>query len=120
MMEMLRAIWAHPSPDGDQLETQIFHALGLSGNLLIEGKTAERILLEVLEKRGMKQWWGLFEKNPLSDSSLTAILEALGRIGTKESLDVLKKLTKSRENDWLPRLKEALAKIESRVNAQET
>jgi hypothetical protein len=42
---------------------------------MTEGGTLEQILLERVGKRGMKQWWALFEKNPLSEASLVAICE---------------------------------------------
>jgi HEAT repeat protein len=114
MSEILKQIFTTPSPQMDQLETQIYHAFGTSGNMTIEGKTLEQILIEILEKRGIKHWLGLFQKNPLTDASLGAICDALGKIGTKESIKVLNKLEKSREGPWLPKLREALKKIEER------
>jgi hypothetical protein len=75
----------------------------------------EQTLLEVLEKRGMKRWWGLSQKKLLTDAALGTICEALGRIGTKESITVLKKLGKTSEGPWSPKLKEALKKIEERT-----
>jgi HEAT repeat protein len=114
MMEILKQISTAPSPQMDQLETQIYHTFGTSGNLTIEGKTSEQILIEILEKRGIKHWLGLFQKNPLTDTSLGAICESLGKIGTRESVKVLNKLEKSRQGPWLPKLREALKKIEER------
>jgi HEAT repeat protein len=117
MLEILNQISTLPSPQTDQLETQIYHAFGLSGNLTLEGRTLEEILLEVLEKRGIKRWLGLFEKNLLSDSSLVAICDALGKIGTEKSVKDLTKLAKSREGSWIPKAEEALKKIEERANS---
>jgi HEAT repeat protein len=114
MMEILKQISSPPSPQMDQLETQIYHAFGTFGNMTIEGKNLEQILLEILEKRGIKHWLGLFQKNLLAEASLGAICDALGKIGTKESVKVLTKLEKSREGPWLPTLREALKKIEER------
>jgi HEAT repeat protein len=114
IVEMLRKMVTTPGAAAEPLETQIYHALGLSGNLTVEGQTVEQILLEVLEKRGIKQWWGLFEKNPLAESSLMTICEALGKIGTKESVSLLKKLAKAREGPWVPKARDALRKIEER------
>jgi hypothetical protein len=114
MMEILKQIFTTPSPQMDQLETQIYYAFGTSGNMTIEGKTLEQILIEILEKRGIKHWLGFFQKNPLTDASLGAICDALGKIGTKESVKVLNKLEKSRQGSWLPKLREALKKIEER------
>jgi HEAT repeat protein len=116
MVEILGQIPNTPSPQMDQIETQIYSALGLTGNLVIEGKTAERVLIEILEKRGMKQWMGLFQKNPLSEMALETICTALGKIGTERSIKILGKVEKSCEDTLLPKVKEALRKIQDRVN----
>jgi HEAT repeat protein len=115
MMEILKQISTAPSPQMDQLETQIYHAFGTSGNLTIEGKTMEQILLHIIEKRGMKRWWGFFQKNLLKDAPLAAICEALGKIGTQESIKILTRLGKNREGPWVPKMREALKKIEERT-----
>jgi len=115
MMGILEQISAAPSPQMDPLETQIYHAFGNSGNLTIEGKTLEQFLLQVVEQRGIKRWWGLFEKNPLTDAALGTICDAFGKIGTKDSVKALTHLEKSREGPWIPKLKEALKKIEERI-----
>ncbi len=116
MVEILKQILAAPTPQKDPLETQIYAALGLTGNLTIEGKTTEQLLIEVLEKRGMKQWMGLFQKNPLSETALETICTALGRIGTERSVRVLGKLERSCNEALLPKVKEALKKIQDRIN----
>jgi hypothetical protein len=115
MMGILRQISDTPSPKMDQLETQIYHAFGTSGNLTIEGKTLEEFLLNVVEQRGIRRWFGLFEKHALTDAALGAICDALGKIGTKESIKTLTHLEKSREGPWIPKVKEALKKIEERM-----
>jgi HEAT repeat protein len=116
MVEILKQILPTPSPQMDQLETQIYLAFGLSGNLTIEGRTAEQILVEVLEKRGLKQWMGLFQKNPLSEAALGAICNSLGKIGTDKSVKILGKLRKSCEESLAPKVDEALRKVQDRVN----
>ena len=116
MVEILKQIPPAPSPQMDQLETQIYLAFGLSGNLTIEERTVEQTLLEVLEKRGMKQWLGLFQKNPLSEAALEAICSSLGKIGTERSIKILGKLGKSCEESLTPKVEEALRKIQNRVN----
>jgi len=116
MVEILKQIPNTPSPQMDQLETQIYSALGLTGNQTIEGRTTEQILIEIVEKRGMKQWMGLFQKNPLSEMALETICTALGRIGTERSIKILGKVEKSCEDTLLPKIKEALRKIQDRVN----
>ena len=115
MMEMLKKMSIAPSPRLDQLETQIYHAFGTSGNLTVEGKTLEQILIEVLEKRGFKKWWDPFQKDLLTDKSLGAIIDALGKIGTKESAQTLNKLEKSIKSPLIPKVKEAIMKIGERT-----
>jgi hypothetical protein len=115
MMSMLKQISAAPSPQMDQLETQIYYAFGTSGNLMIEGRTLEQILLEILEKRGLKKWWDPFQKDLLTDSSLGAICDALGKIGTLESIQALNKLERSVGSLLIPKVKEALKKIGERT-----
>jgi len=115
MMGMLKQISATPSPKMDQLETQIYYAFGTSGNLNAEGRTLEQILLEILEKRGLKKWWDPFQKDLLKDSSLGAICDALGKIGTEESIQILNRLEKSVKSPLIPKVKEALKKIGERT-----
>ncbi|OGP92985.1 MAG: hypothetical protein A2156_16120 [Deltaproteobacteria bacterium RBG_16_48_10] len=116
MMEMISQISTSSSPQLEQLETQIYHALGISGNLAIGGRTIEQLLLDVLEKRGLKQWWNPFQKNLLNESSLGAICDALGKIGTKESFKILGRLAKARDISWAPKAKEAFKRVEDRIN----
>jgi HEAT repeat protein len=115
MLDLLKQTSATPTPETDPIETQIYHALGFSGNMTLEGKTTEQVLLDIVEKRGMKQWWGLLNKNPLSEEALGAICETLGKIGTGESVKMLAKLAKSKEGSEIPKIKEAIKKIEGRA-----
>jgi HEAT repeat protein len=114
MMGMLKRISTAPSPQMDQIETQIYYAFGFAGNLSIEGRTVEQILLEILEQKGFKKWWDPFQKDLLTDSALGAICDALGRIGTKESIQTLTKLEKSIKSPLIPKVKEAIKKIVER------
>ena len=116
MTDLLERISNASSPQEDPLETQIYHALGISGNLRVKGKTIEQILLEVLDKRGIKQWWNPFQKNLLNESALGAICDALGKIGTAESLKILTQLAKAHGVSWAPKAKEAYKRIEERTN----
>src|SRR4030042_4921337 len=88
MMDMLKQFAVTPDPQTEPLETQIYYALGLFGNMTVEGKTIEQILLDLLEKRGMQKLGGVFEKHLLPDSSLGAIVDTFGKIGTKDSVSV--------------------------------
>ncbi|MBM4348793.1 MAG: HEAT repeat domain-containing protein [Deltaproteobacteria bacterium] len=115
MVEMLKELAAAPSPQSEKLETHIYLAFGLSGNISIEGKTSEQILIEVLEKRGIKGLLGFLQKNPLTDASLAAICDTLGKIGTGESVKVLTRLEKSQKGSLVPKIKEAIKKIEDRL-----
>lgn len=115
MIEILNQISPTPSPQTDKLETQIYYAMGMAGNLIIEGKKIEEILLGVLEKRGTKRWWDPFQKNLLTETALMAIFDALGKIGTEESRKILTKLEKSYKGPWTPKVRDALKKIEDRT-----
>jgi HEAT repeat protein len=115
MLTILNQISAAPSPQTEQLETQIYHAFGATGNLTIHENTLEQILLQILEERGIKRMWGLFQKNYLPDGALGTICETLGKTGTKDSIKVLTHLGKTREGPWTPKMKEALKKIEERI-----
>lgn len=115
LIERLRQISTVSSPQPEQLETQIYHALGISGNLTIGGKTIEQVLLEVLEKRGLKPWWNPLQKDLLTESSLGAICDALGKVGTTESFRALRQLAKARDASWAPKAREACKKIEERI-----
>ena len=117
MIEILKKISRTPSPQMEQLETQIYHAFGTAGNLTIHDQTLEEFLLRVVEERGIKRWFGLFEKNFLSEAALGAICDALGKIGTKRSIKTLARLGKSREGASVPKLREALKKIVERTGA---
>jgi hypothetical protein len=112
MMDLLEQ--ASSSPQEDPMETQIYHALGISGNVKVRGKTVEQTLLDVLEKRGTKQWWNPFQKSLLNEPSLGAICDALGKIGTSESLKILGQLSKAHDVSWAPKAREALKRIEGR------
>jgi HEAT repeat protein len=115
MVEMLKELSATPSPQSDKLETHIYLAFGLSGNIAIEGRTSEQILIEVLEKRGIKGLLGFLQKNPLTDASLAAICDTLGKIGTGESVKALTRLEKSQKGSLVPKIREAIKKIEDRT-----
>jgi len=116
MVEMLKELSATPSPQSDKLETQIYLAFGLSGNIAMEGMTSEQILIEVLEKRGIKGLLGFLQKNPLTDASLSAICDTLGKIGTGESIKALTRLEKSQKGSLVPKIREAIKKIEDRMH----
>ncbi len=112
MVELLEQ--APPSQE-DSVETQIYHALGLSGNMMIRERTVERVLLDTLKKRGPGPWWNPFQRKSLDESSLGAICDALGKIGTRESLDALSQLARDQNASWAPKAKEACRRIRERT-----
>ncbi len=65
--------------------------------------------------RKIKKWGGLFQKHPLTDSALGAICDALGKMGTEESVATLRKLGKSQGGPWVLRMEEVIKKIEKRA-----
>lgn len=115
MVEMLKELSPIPSPQSEKLETHIYLALGLCGNIPIGERTPEQVLIEILEKQGTKGILGLFQKNPLPEASMAAICDTLGRIGTGESVKVLRRLEKSQKGPLLQKIGEAIKKIEDRI-----
>ncbi len=115
MLEILRESTDYQSPTNQQLENQIYHAFGLFGNLTIGEETLEKILIGVLEKRGIKHHFGFFQKDLLPDTLLITIFETLAKIGTKESIQVLNRLKKSRQGPWLSKLNDSIIRIETRL-----
>ena len=115
MAGMLKELAAAPSPQSDKLEAHIYLAFGLSGNIAIGEKTSEQILVEILEKRGIKGLLCLLQKNPLAETSMAAICDTLGKIGTRESIKVLTRLEKSQKGPLVTKIREAIKKIEERI-----
>ena len=115
LFDILNRLSETPSPQTEALETQIYHALGISGNMTIGGKTNEQFLHQILEKRGIKQWWNPFQKNLMGERPLGAICDALGKIGTAQSLEILGRLAKDREGSLASKAREASKKIEGRT-----
>jgi len=115
MMDILKKISLASSPQTNPMETQIYSAFGIAGNLTVEGRSLEQVLLEILEKRGLKKWWDPFQKNLLTERTLGAILDALAKIGTRESAEFLNRLEGSLKGPLAPKLKETLTKIGERT-----
>lgn len=115
ILEILRDSTDYQSLATQQLENQIYHVFGLYGNLSLGEKSIEDILIQVLEKRGIRHLFGLFQKNLLPDSSLVTIFETLAKIGTDQSLKILNKLKNSRQGPWLSKLNESIIRIETRL-----
>jgi hypothetical protein len=115
MLEILKKIETAVPEQESPVEAQIYSAFGIAGNLTIGGKRLEQVLLEILEKRGFKKWWNPLQKDLLSERSLGAILDALGKMGTNESAEFLNKLEGSLKAPLSTKLKEVIAKIGERT-----
>ena len=115
MAKMLKELAVAPSPQSDKLEAHIYLAFGLAGNISIGGKTVEQRLMETLEKRGIKGLLGFLQKNPLAETSMAAICDTLGKIGTQESVKVLTRLEKSQKGTLATKTREAIKKIQERI-----
>jgi HEAT repeat protein len=116
MIDLLSGAASLPLPERDLLEAEIYHALGLTGNLTISNRTVEETLIEALERRAPRRWLGLFQKSPATDSCLSAICDALGNIGTAASLKALARWEKPREGVSTAKVKRAIRKIEDRLS----
>ena len=84
--KMLSEIVKAPSKDGEQIENQVYWALGFLGNDRANGETTpEEVLLGVLQQRGQT---GRISKllgrkgATLSDQSIGIICDSLGTTGT--------------------------------------
>jgi len=89
--------------------------LGLFGNMTVEGKTIEQILLDLLEKRGMKKLWA-YLKSICSRIRPWEPLWILLERSERRTLFLSSRNWEVREGPWTPRLREALKKIEARAN----
>ncbi len=115
MMDILKKIDMAGSEQINPIEAQIYSAFGTAGNLTIGGMSLEQVILQTLDKRGLKKWWNPFQKDLLAERSWAAILDALGKIGTKESLEFLNKLEGSLKAPLAAKLKETITRIEERT-----
>ena len=115
--KMLSEIVKAPSKDGEQIENQVYWALGFLGNDRANGETTpEEVLLGVLQQRGQT---GKISKllgrkgATLSDQSIGIICDSLGTTGTKTSEPVLTELAKNKK-PWGTKAQQALKKIRRR------
>ena len=115
--KMLSEIMKSTSKDDEQVENQIYWALGFLRNDYADGEeTPEKLLLEALQQRGQT---GRFSKllgrkgTALSDQSMGIICDSLGTIGTKMAEPVLTDLAKNKK-PWGTKAQQALRKIRRR------
>jgi len=116
-LTMLEEFEQSPSEENHEMETCLFAALGFYGALDGPGSgILEDFLLETLNRR-LSLGPLMFlrkKKNALSEESLAAICETLGKIGTHKSSPVLEKLEKQGGTVWGKRAAEALKRIAER------
>jgi HEAT repeat protein len=117
-IEILQNIMESPSEDGEQIENQIYWAVGfMDERLKHDGKTPEELLLEVLENRAQA---GKISRllgrkgNTVTEQAICTICDSLARIGTKISVPVLTELSKNKKQSWGAKAQQALEKIEKR------
>ena len=99
------------------MEAPLFSALGFYGDSdMPEIESLEDFLIETLDRRlslGPLRFLKK-KKRPLSEGSIAAICETLGKIGTRKSDAILKKLQKHKDRLWTNTAEEALIKISER------
>jgi hypothetical protein len=116
-LEILNKAEDIPSDKDLHMEASLFSALGFYGNIeMPEIESLEDFLIETLDRRlslGTLKFLKK-KKRPLSEGSIAAICEALGKIGTDKSYGILQKLEKEKDRLWTNTAGEALIKISER------
>ncbi|MBW1744289.1 MAG: HEAT repeat domain-containing protein, partial [Deltaproteobacteria bacterium] len=116
--EMLKGTTEAPAQGAEQIENQIYWALGLMDNDLSDGgMTSEEILLDVLERRAQTgKIFRLLRKKGtgLSDQAIGVICDSLGKVGTKLSTQVLAELAEDKKKPWASKARQALGNIVKR------
>jgi hypothetical protein len=116
-IEMLKNPDDIPSSKRMQIEACLYRSVGLYGNLeRPEIGNLEDFLLTALDSKvgsGTLRWTTI-KKKAIQPEIITAICEALGKIGTRKSRGVLQKLKKQKDTPWQNKAEEALAKIAER------
>jgi HEAT repeat protein len=100
-----------------QMEASLYSALGSYGDSEIaEVESLEGFLIETLDRRVSLGPFRFLKKKKrsLSEGSIAAICETLGKIGTGKSHAILKKLEKHKDRLWTNTAEEALLKISER------
>jgi hypothetical protein len=124
-LELLEGIGKSPSPEGEEMEDQVYQALGYLEPASPEGGPGpEEVLLQVLQQRGKHSAVSFLffskRERPLRDKTIAVICEALGRVGSRDSIPVLKELAGNRSRPWHAAALEAIELIEKRSLAGES
>ncbi len=116
-MEMLKNPDDIPSDKRTQIEACLYRSMGFYGNFeRPEMGTLEDFLLATLDSKvgsGTLRWTTI-KKKAIQPEVITAICEALGKIGTRKSNGVLQKLKKQKDTPWQKKAEQALEKIAER------
>jgi len=118
-LEILKELGNAPSGEAPQIVSALFGALAFYGNVERPGEgSLEDFLLETLEHhvslgplKFLKK-----KKDVLSESAVAAIVETLGKIGTKKSRSILEKLEKQDNLIWQGKAGEAIRRIDQRAS----
>ena len=116
-LELLNKAEDLPSDKDLQIEASLFSALGFYGNVeMPEIESLEDFLIETLDRRLALGPLKFLKKKakPISEGSIAAICETLGKIGTDKSNTILRKLEKQKDRLWTNTAEEALIKISER------
>ncbi len=117
-LEMLKTTMEAPAQGAEQIENQIYWALGLMGNdVSYGGTTPEEILLEILKQRGHTGTISRLlrkKETALSDQAIGVICDALGKVGTKLSTQMLADLAEDKKKPWASKAQQALGNIVKR------
>ena len=116
-LEILKKAEDFPSDKDLQMEASIFSALGFYGDVeMPEIESLEDFLIETLDRRLSLGPLKFLKKKtkPLSEGSIAAICETLGKIGTDKSYTIIQKLEKQKGRLWTNTAEEALIKISER------
>jgi HEAT repeat protein len=118
-LELLKKAEDFPSDKNQQVEVQLYSALGSYMDVEWPGiSSPEDFLLETLDRRVALGPLKFIKKkkNLLNEDAVSAICDTLGKIGTNRSSAILQKLEKQHDSPWKKNVQEALKKISEREN----
>ncbi len=118
-LEILKELGNGPWEKSPQIVSTLFGALAFYGNVERPGEgSLEDFLLATLEHhvslgplKFLKK-----KKEVLSEGAVAAIVETLGKIGTKKSRSILEKLERQDNIMWKGKAGEAIRRIDQRAN----
>jgi hypothetical protein len=118
-LKLLKKAKQTPSEENEQIENQIFRALGFMDTMPpADAKGPEEILLEILGRRFSTSRFSRFFKRKectLRDEAIGIICESLGNIGSERSKPLLAEITEhNEEKPWIIKARRALEQIAER------